>query len=99
MFKGTVTFRARIKGHGLTVSLCAFNPSEPGVETVEIEGRKGDELLTSVHLASVATREDGRAVAMNEYRCPGPNLLSLQQRNRGRASHRRPLLCPEPSTR
>jgi hypothetical protein len=63
MFKGTVTFRARIKGHGLTVSSCAFNPSEPGVERVEIEGPKGDELLTTVYLASVATREEGKAVA------------------------------------
>jgi hypothetical protein len=63
MFNGTVTFRARVKGHGLTVSTCVFNPGEPGVEKVEIEGPKGDELLTTVYLASVTTREEGRALA------------------------------------
>jgi len=63
IFKGTVTFRARIKGHGLTVSSCAFNPRDAAVERVEIEGPKGDELLTTVYLASVATREEGKVVA------------------------------------
>jgi hypothetical protein len=63
MFKGTVTFRARIKGHGLTVSSCAFNPGEAGVERVEIDGPKGDEFLTTVYLASVRTREEGKALA------------------------------------
>jgi hypothetical protein len=63
MFKGTVTFRARIKGNGLTVPLCEFNPNEPGVETVEVESPNGDEFLSTVHLASVATPEDGKAIA------------------------------------
>lgn len=63
MFKGTVKFRARIKGNGLTFPLFEFNPGEPGVEKVEVEGSSGDEILSTVHLASVATAEDGRAIA------------------------------------
>jgi hypothetical protein len=63
MFKGTVTFRARIKGNGLTVPLCEFYPNEPGVDRVDIEGPHGDEILSTVHIASVATPEDGKAIA------------------------------------
>ena len=67
MYTGTVTFSARIKGNGLTFSLIEFNPQEPGVDKVEIEGRNGDrngnEILSTVHLASVATREAGKALA------------------------------------
>jgi hypothetical protein len=59
MFTGTVTFRAPIKGNGLTFPLREFNPGEAGVDKVEIEGRNGDEILCTVHLASVATREAG----------------------------------------
>ncbi len=32
MFKGNVSFGARIKGNGLTVSLFEFNPHESGVD-------------------------------------------------------------------
>jgi hypothetical protein len=53
MFRGTVTFRARIKGNGLTFPLLEFNPHEPGVDRVEVEGPHGDEIVSSVHLASV----------------------------------------------
>jgi hypothetical protein len=63
MFKGAVNFRARIKGSGLTFPLVAFYPKEPGVDKVEIEGPKGDEIHTTVHLASVASHDDGRALA------------------------------------
>jgi hypothetical protein len=67
MYQGTVTFSAHIKGNGLTFSLCEFNPREPGVEKVELEGRNGDqngnEILSTVYLASVATREAGTALA------------------------------------
>jgi len=54
MYTGTVTFSARIKGNGLTFSLCEFNPRKPGVDKVEIEGRNGDqngnEILSTVYL-------------------------------------------------
>jgi hypothetical protein len=63
MFKGAVQFRARIKGNGLTFPLFEFNPNEPGVEKVEVESPNGDEILSTVHLASVATQENGIAIA------------------------------------
>lgn len=63
MFKGTVTFRARIKGGGLTFPLVEFNPNEPNVDKVEIEGPNGDEIHTTVHLASVASHDEGKALA------------------------------------
>ena len=42
MFKGTVSFRGRIKGNGLKVPLRSFNPNEPGVDKVEVEGPNGE---------------------------------------------------------
>lgn len=63
MFKGTVTFSARIKGNGLKFSLVEFNPNVQGVDKVEIEGPNGDEIRTTVHLSSVASHEDGRTLA------------------------------------
>jgi hypothetical protein len=63
MYKGTVKFRAKIRGNGLTVPLFAFNPNEPGVDKVELEGPDGEEILTTVHLASVVTREEGMAIS------------------------------------
>jgi len=63
MFKGTVTFMAKIKGNGLKFPLVEFNPKEPGVDKVEIEGPNGDEIHTTVHLASVRSDEEGRALA------------------------------------
>ncbi len=63
MYRGTVSFLARIKGNGLTFPSLVFNPSEPGVEKVEIEGPNGDEIRTTVHLASVASHDDGKALA------------------------------------
>jgi hypothetical protein len=63
MFKGTVTFRARIKGNGIKFPLVEFNPKEPGVDKVEIEGPSGEEIHTTVHFASVASHDEGRALA------------------------------------
>ncbi len=54
MFKGTVNFRARVKGNGLTLPLFDFNPNEPRVERVEVETPNGGRILTTVHMASVA---------------------------------------------
>ena len=48
MFKGTVTFQARIKGNGLTVPVCEFNPNDPAIDKVQVEGPNGDEILTIV---------------------------------------------------
>lgn len=63
MLKGTVNFNAMIKGSGLTFPLVEFNPNEPGVDKVEIEGPKGDDIQTTVYLAFVLSREEGRALA------------------------------------
>lgn len=63
MFKGTVNFIAKIRGNGMTFPLFEFNPNEPGVDKVEIEGPHGDEIKSTVYLACVATQDDGRAVA------------------------------------
>ena len=63
MLKGTVSFRAEIKGNGLTFPRVAWNPKEPGVDRVELEGPNGDEILSSVHLESVATEDEGKAIA------------------------------------
>lgn len=63
MFDGTVNFMAKIKGNGVTFPLFDFNPNQPGVDMVEIEGPNGDELRSTVHLRYVATQDDGRALA------------------------------------
>jgi hypothetical protein len=67
MFKGTVTFCARIKGNGLTFPLFEFNPNEPGVDKFEINGPNGDEILSTVYLVAVTTPEDGKTVAMKVH--------------------------------
>jgi hypothetical protein len=63
MFKGTVNFLAKIRGNGMTFPSFDFNPNELGVDKVEIEGPNGDEIRSTVYLASVATQDDGRALA------------------------------------
>jgi hypothetical protein len=40
MFKGTVSFRARIKGNGLSFPLCDFNPNEAQGQTLQPARRK-----------------------------------------------------------
>lgn len=63
MFKGSVSFVARIKWNGLKFPLVEFNPNEVGVEKVEFEGQNGDEIRTTVYLTSVASCDEGRALA------------------------------------
>lgn len=63
MFKGTVNFEATIRGNGLTFDRFEFVSNEPGVEKVEIEGPTGGEIRTTVYLASVPSRDDGRTLA------------------------------------
>jgi hypothetical protein len=63
MLKGTVTFRAKINGHGLTFPLLVFNPNESGVEKVEVEAKTGYEIISTIYIASVATDEEGIAIA------------------------------------
>ena len=64
MYTGTVKFQAHIKGNGLKFPLCEFNPGELGVDKVEIECPDGVEIVSTVYIASVATREDGKLLAM-----------------------------------
>ena len=40
-----------------------FSPNEPGVGKVEIEGTKGNEILTAVHLTGVDSPTEGMAIA------------------------------------
>jgi hypothetical protein len=65
MLEGVVKFRARIvdPDRGVTFPLFEFNPNNPNVAKVEIEGPNGNEILTSVHLAAVANRGDGTDIA------------------------------------
>jgi len=63
MFNGTVTFRVRIKGNGLKFPSCEYDPHEPGVPKVEIEGPDGREIRGTIHLASVPTEEAGISIA------------------------------------
>jgi hypothetical protein len=63
MFMGTVEFLARIKGNGLTFPSFEFDPKEPGVAKVEIAGPNGGDIRSTVHMDSVATRDDGLALA------------------------------------
>jgi hypothetical protein len=63
MFNGTVDFVATLRGTGLTFPSLDFNPQEPGVAKVVIEGPEGDEIRSTVHLENVASRDDGIALA------------------------------------
>lgn len=63
MFKGAVTFVAEIKGNGLKFESFEFNSNEAGVEKVEVVGQNGDEIRTTVYLNSVASHDEGRALA------------------------------------
>jgi hypothetical protein len=59
MYRGSVDFIAEIKGNGLTFPHFDFNPHEPGVDKVEIEGLDGDVIRSTVHLGTVQSREAG----------------------------------------
>ena len=63
MLAGSVGFVARVRGNGLSFPRVEFNPNEAGVGKVEIEAVDGSEIVTTVHLSSVASREKGRALA------------------------------------
>ena len=63
MYNGTVTFRAVITSNGLKFPSCEFNPNQASVEKAVIESQSGFEILSTVHLAGVATERVGRALA------------------------------------
>ena len=63
MFNGTVKFVAEIRGNGITFSSFDFNPNEPGIVKVQIEGPDGHEIKSAVHLVSVATEDVGMVLA------------------------------------
>lgn len=63
MYNGTVTFRAVITSNGLKFPSCEFNLNQASVEKVVIESQSGFEILSTVHLAGVATERVGRALA------------------------------------
>jgi hypothetical protein len=65
MYKGTVTFSARIAGKGLTFPLCEVTPHEPGIDKIELTGPTGDDIRSTVYLSSVATPDEGRRIATN----------------------------------
>lgn len=65
MFRGIVKFHARIVevDKEVTFPMIEFSPNEPGVGKVEIEGTKGNEILTAVHLTGVDSPTEGMAIA------------------------------------
>jgi hypothetical protein len=63
MLRGSVNFVANIQGNQLTFPRFDFNAQESSVEKVEIEGPDGGRILITVHLASVASVEDGMEIA------------------------------------
>ena len=63
MFKGAVTFQARIKGNGRRFPSFEFSPNVSGVDTVEIEAPDGEEIRTTVYLVGVVSSDAGREIA------------------------------------
>jgi hypothetical protein len=65
MLRGIVKFRARIidADKEVTFPVVEFNPNEAGVGKVEIEGPRGSEILSTVHLTAVDNSDQGIAVA------------------------------------
>ena len=63
MYKGSVSFVAKITGNGLTFPRLDFNPHKQGVDRVEIEGADGHVIRSTVYLASVQSPEAGRCLA------------------------------------
>jgi hypothetical protein len=63
MVKGTVTCRAEIRGNGIEFPKVMFTPREPEIDRAEIQGLQGAELRCVVSFASVASSQQGRAVA------------------------------------
>lgn len=70
MLNGTIKFRARIRGNGLTFPLLTFDPDTARIEKVEIEGRRVEsegpnrsEIASTVYITEVPTEEMGKAIA------------------------------------
>lgn len=65
MLRGIVKFRSRVLDvdREVTFSAMEFNPNEPGVGKVEMEGPNGNEILTAVHLTGVDSSTEGMAIA------------------------------------
>lgn len=62
MLKGTVTFEAQFKGQRVKFPKLEYNPNVAGVDKVEIES-DGERLLSTIHLASVPTQDEGEKLA------------------------------------
>jgi hypothetical protein len=58
-----VSFVARIRGNGLTFPKIEVAPVVAGVDQVEIEALSGNDIRSTVNLSSVASAEDGTAIA------------------------------------
>jgi hypothetical protein len=67
VYTGTVKFHTRIKRNGVRFPVVAFNPNVPGVGQVEIEAPNGYEIHATVHLTSVASPQDGWALAAQAH--------------------------------
>jgi hypothetical protein len=63
MHRAMITFKTRIKSHGVRFLLVEYNPNMAGVEKIEIEGPNGFEIHATIHLPSVASVNEGREVA------------------------------------
>jgi hypothetical protein len=63
MHRAMITFKTRIKSHGVRFPLVEYNPNMAGVEKIEIEGPNGFEIHATIHLPSVASVNEGREVA------------------------------------
>jgi hypothetical protein len=67
MYRGKVTFETRIKNNGVRFPLVEYNPNIPGVDKVEIKGPNGFEIHATIHLASVASPQEGRELAAEAH--------------------------------
>jgi hypothetical protein len=63
MRRGTVTFQARIKDRNITFPVVEFTSNERNIEKVMIEGPNGEDICATVHIASVASPDDGKTLA------------------------------------
>ena len=65
MFNGSVDLRAETHGAGLEFSPLDFDPKHSNVDRISIEALPGGrEIKSTVHLKSVATENDGKAIAI-----------------------------------
>ena len=54
--------------------MCEFNPNELGVDMIAIEG-PNEEIRSTIHLVSVASHDEGRALAEKVNTAAEPNRL------------------------